>query len=156
MIDSVEAEEDDGAQACAEDAVIVVHARPAKRRRQRCGVCERRCARFDNGEGRRRWRALDLGVVRAFIEADAPRVSCPEHGVVVAHVPWARHGTGHTLAFNDTVAWLATHCSKTTVIQLMQIGWRTVGGICARVWADVEHRVDLLAGLTRIGPRPSP
>lgn len=151
VIDSVEAEEDDSAQACAEDTVIVAYARPAKRRRQRCGVCERRCARFDNGEGRQRWRALDLGVVWGFIEADAPLVSCPEHGVVVAHVPWARHGTGHTLAFDDTVAWLATHCSKTTVVQLLRIGWRTVGGICARVWADVEQRVDLLVGLTRIG-----
>jgi transposase len=90
-------------------------------------------------------------VVRAFIEADAPRVSCPEHGVVVTHVPWARHGTGHTLAFDDTAAWLATHCSKTTVTQLLRIGWRTVGNICARVWSDVEHRVDLLAGLRRIG-----
>ncbi|MCX5314007.1 ISL3 family transposase [Streptomyces sp. NBC_00154] len=151
VVASVEAEEGNGAEAGPWDVVIVAHARPAKRRRQRCGVCGRRCARFDNGEGRRRWRALDLGVVRAFIEADAPRVSCPEHGVVVAHVPWARHGAGHTLAFDDTVAWLATHCSKTTVVQLLRIGWRTVGGICARVWSDVEQRVDLLAGLTRIG-----
>jgi transposase len=150
VIDSMEAEEgvDPGG---SEDVVIVAHVRPAKGRRQRCGVCERRCARFDNGEGRRRWRALDFGSVRAFIEADAPRVSCPEHGVVVAHVPWARHGTGHTLAFDDTVAWLATHCAKSTVTQLMRIGWRTVGNICARVWADIEQRVDLLAGLTRIG-----
>ncbi|MGI5134631.1 MULTISPECIES: ISL3 family transposase [unclassified Streptomyces] len=151
VIDLVEAEEDDSAEAGAEDVVIVAHAHPAKRRRQRCGVCKRRCARFDSGEGRRRWRALDLGAVRVFIEADAPRVSCPEHGVVVAHVPWARHGAGHSLAFDDTVAWLATHCAKTTVTQLMRIGWRTVGNICARVWADVEARVDLLAGLRRIG-----
>lgn len=46
---------------------------------------------YDRGEGRRRWRHLDLGVVRSFIEAEAPRVRCPEHGVVVAWVPWARH-----------------------------------------------------------------
>ena len=151
VVDSVEAEESEGPEAGPEDMVIVAHARPVKRRRQRCGICERRCARFDNGEGRRRWRALDLGVVRAFIEADAPRVSCPEHGVVVAHVPWARHRAGHTLAFDDTAAWLATHCSKTTVTQLLRTGWRTVGNICARVWSDVEQRVDLLAGLTRIG-----
>lgn len=150
VIDSMEAEESDDPGG-SEDVVIVAHVRPAKGLRQRCGVCERRCARFDNGEGRRRWRALDLGSVRAFIEADAPRVSCPEHGVVVAHAPWARHGAGHTLAFDDTVAWLATHCAKSTVTQLMRIGWRTVGNICARVWADVEQRVDLLAGLTRIG-----
>ena len=25
-------------------------------------------------------RALDLGVVRCFVEADAPRVACPRHG----------------------------------------------------------------------------
>jgi len=35
----------------------------------------------------RRWRALDLGTVWAYLEADAPQVSCPVHGVVVAAVP---------------------------------------------------------------------
>src|SRR5260370_8098437 len=38
---------------------------------------------YDAGAGRRRWRALDLGTVRAVLEADAPRVRCPDHGVVV-------------------------------------------------------------------------
>lgn len=137
VIEQVEAEE---SEAGDDDGVLVIvaHARPAKGRRQRCGVCERRCAKYDNGEGRRRWRALDLGVVRAFIEADAPRVSCPEHGVTVAAVPWARHGAGHTYAFDTQVAWLATCCSKTAVTQLMRIGWRTVGAVVARVWADAE------------------
>jgi transposase len=147
----VEAEEPDAGEDGPEDVLIVVHARPAKGRRQRCGICQRRCARYDNGEGRRRWRALDLGTLQAVIEADAPRVSCPEHGVTAAAVPWARHGAGHTLPFDDTVAWLATHCSKTAITQLMRIGWRTVGAICTRVWAGVEQRVDLLAGLRRIG-----
>ena len=39
-----------------------------------CGECGRRCAGYDRGEGRRRWRALDAGTVRVFIEADGPRV----------------------------------------------------------------------------------
>ena len=86
------------------DQVVVVQVRPARGAAARCGVCRRRCGRYDNGEGRRRWRALDLGTVQAVLEADAPRVSCREHGVVVAHVPWARHGAGHTLEFDDTVA----------------------------------------------------
>jgi transposase len=150
VIEGVETEECDP-DAEDGDVLIVVHARPARGRRQRCGICQRRCARYDSGEGRRRWRALDMGTLRAVIEAEAPRVFCPEHGVTVAAVPWARHGAGHTLAFDDTVAWLATHCSKTTVTQLLRIGWRTVGNICARVWAEVEQRVDLLAGLRRIG-----
>ena len=48
--------------------------------------------------------ALDLGTVQAFVEAEAPRVCCPVHGIVVAAVPWARHGAGHTLGFDQTVA----------------------------------------------------
>src|SRR5262245_15693858 len=75
------------------DAVIVA-ARPRKGAARRCPWCARRCALADRGEGRRRWRAVDLGEMKAFVEADAPRVSCPQHGVVVAAVPWARHSVG--------------------------------------------------------------
>ena len=131
--------------------LIVGHVRPTSRQRSRCGVCRRRCPGYDAGAGRRRWRALDLGMVVAVVEADAPRVVCREHGVVVAHVPWARHDAGHTLAFDDQVAWLATRASKSTVVELMRIAWRTVGSIIARVWADVEAQHDRFAGLRRIG-----
>ena len=132
-------------------AVVVVHARPVARARRRCGLCGARCPRYDLGAGRRRWRALDLGTVQAFIEADAPRVSCARHGVVVAEVPWARHGGGHTRAFDDTVAWLVCHTSKSAVRQLLRIAWPTVGAIITRVSADIDARVDRLAGLRRIG-----
>ncbi len=125
-----------------EDAeVVVAHVRPTRSRRGRCGRCDRRCRGYDRGEGRRRWRALDLGTVRAVLEADAPRVRCPQHGVVVAAVPWARHGAGHTQAFDDTVAWLAVQCSKTAVTELMRIAWRTVGAIITRVSADIDAAV---------------
>jgi len=135
-----------------EDAeTLVARVRPRARARGRCGVCRRRCPGYDRGEGRRRWRALDLGTFRAFVEAEAPRVSCREHGVVVAHVPWARHDAGHTLAFDATAAWLATRTSKSTLEQLLRIAWRTVGAIVARVVADGVAARDPLAGLRRIG-----
>ena len=54
--------------------VLVVHVRPGRAACGRCGVCRRRCGGYDPGEGRRRWRTLDVGAVRAFVEADAPRV----------------------------------------------------------------------------------
>jgi diadenosine tetraphosphatase ApaH/serine/threonine PP2A family protein phosphatase len=73
----------------------------------------------DQGEGRRRWRALDLGVVRAFLEADAPQV------------PWARHDRGFSRAFEDTAAWLAVHTSRVAVAELLWVAWRTVGRIVA-------------------------
>ena len=94
---------------------------------------------------------MDLGTVPAVLEADAARVTCAEHGVVVAGVPWARHDAGHTYAFDQTVAWLATQSSKATVTQLMRIAWRTVGSIISRVWADVDAGCDRLDGLRRIG-----
>jgi transposase len=105
----------------------------------------------DRGEGRRRWRALDLGTVPTWLEADAPRVNCPEHGVVVASVPWARHGAGHTRGFDDMAAWLATHCAKSAVEELMRVAWRTVGSIVTRVAADARAATDPLDKLVRIG-----
>jgi transposase len=131
--------------------IVVAFVRPGRGQRRRCGLCRRRCPGYDQGAGRRRWRTLDLGTVRGFVEADAPRVSCPQHGVVVAAVPWARHGAGHTLGFDQSVAWLATVCAKSAVTDLMRIAWRTVGAVVARVWADTQARVDLLDGLKRIG-----
>ena len=53
---------------------VVVAVRPSWRERDRCGVCRRRSPGFDLGEGRRRWRALDLGTTFAYVEADAPWV----------------------------------------------------------------------------------
>ena len=149
VVEDVEfAEDGDGDEG---DGVLVAHCRVVRAARGRCGICLRRCGRYDTGQGRRRWRGMDLGTVQVVLEADAPRVSCREHGVVVAHVPWARHGAGHTLAFDETVAWLATQTSKVAVTELMRIAWRTVGAIITRVWADVEKLGDRLDGLTRIG-----
>jgi len=133
------------------DESVVVSCRLRKSVRLRCGVCERRSGRYDSGGGRRRWRALDAGPVKVFIEADAPRVMCRDHGVTVAWVPWARHGAGHTRAFDDQVAWMVTHTSKSAVVELMRIAWRTVGAIAARVVADARAACDPFDGLERIG-----
>ena len=130
---------------------VVVSCRPRANAARRCGQCSRRASRYDQGEGRRRWRALDAGTIKVFIEADAPRVACRDHGVVVAAVPWARHGAGHTRDFDDTVAWLAVQCSKTAVTELLRVAWRTVGAIIGRVQADIDSGVDRFDGLRRIG-----
>lgn len=141
----------DGVEFDDQDEVAVFLVRPRKGAKGRCGRCQRRCPGYDQGEGRRQWRAPDLGLYRTFLEADAPRVSCPEHGVVVASVPWARHDARHTLVFEDTVAWMATRTSKSTLELLLRIAWRTVGAIVARVVADGVAARDPLAGLRRIG-----
>jgi hypothetical protein len=72
VIEDVEFEDDDG--------VVVVYVRPRRPRKRRCGRCEQPAPGFDNGEGRRRWRGLDLGMVKVVLEADAPRVHCVDAG----------------------------------------------------------------------------
>jgi hypothetical protein len=69
---------------------------------------------------------LDLGTTLCLLEADAPRVRCKQHGVVVAAVPW-----------------LAVNTSKTAICQLMRIAWRSVGRICERVTAEAKAGRDL-------------
>ena len=133
------------------DGALVVAVRPNWRERRRCGICRRRCPGYDEGDGRRRWRALDLGTSRCYLEAEAPRVSCRRHGVVVAAVPWARHGSRFTRSFENQVAWLACQCSKRAVCELMRIAWLTVGGIISRVAAEARTRCDPLDYLVRIG-----
>jgi transposase len=134
-----------------DDERLVVAVRPAARERDRCPHCRRRCPGYDLGEGRRRWRTLDVGTMRGYLEADAPRVSCKTHGVVVAAVPWARHDSAFTRQFEDQVAWLTVQASKTAVSQLMRVAWRTVGWICTRVSDEALATRDLFCGLTRIG-----
>jgi len=130
---------------------IVVSVGPKSREKRRCGVCGRRCPWEDAGEGRRRWRALDLGTTFAYVEANAPRVYCKQHRVVVAAVPWARHDSRFTIPFEDQVCWLAVHATRKAVSELMRVTWRTVGNICRRVAEEALADGDQLRGLKRIG-----
>jgi transposase len=145
VIESVELEPEGGAE------VLVARVRPTRSRRGRCGRCRRRAPGYDRGEGRRRWRGLDLGTTRLYLEANAPRVSCAEHGVMVAAVPWARHGSRFTTGFEDTAAWLAAHVALSTLAVLLRVTWRSVAGIVVRVVAELAGRSDRLTGLRRIG-----
>jgi transposase len=86
---------------------------------------------------------LDLGTSFAYLEAEAPRVSCKVHSVVVAAVPWARHDSSFTRSFEEQVAWLTVHTSKTAVSELMRIAWRSVSWICQRVAAEAQAQRDL-------------
>lgn len=130
---------------------LVVTARPRWGELPRCGRCRRPARWYDRGGGRRRWRHLDFATVRVVIEAATPRVACPEHGPTVAAVPWARHASRFTTAFEDTCAWLTARTPASTVATLLRVTWRAVTGIVARVVTEASARIDRLDGLRRIG-----
>jgi transposase len=145
VVKKVDLDFDDGAP------VLTVQVRPVAARRSRCSQCGRRRPGEDQGGGTRSWRGLDMGVVKVFLMGPAPRVRCPEHGVVVAEVPWARATSRSTRWFEDETAWLAANAASTTVATLMRSTWRTVVAIVGRVTAELGGKTDRLAGLRRIG-----
>jgi transposase len=97
-----------------------------------------------------RWRRLDLGANRCMIECRLRRLCCPDCGVDLEAVPWARFDARHTRDLGDVVAWLAQRMAKTPIAGLLRIGWDTVGQIVERVVADhLDHR--RLCGVIAIG-----
>src|SRR5262245_40512131 len=71
----------------------------------------------------------------AFLHARVPRIECPEHGVRLVTVPWARPGSGFTLLFEAFVM---------TLVKGMPVAAtaRLVGEHDTRLWRVVEHCVD--------------
>lgn len=83
------------------------------------------------------WRHLDLGVWRLEVQANLRRLRCPEHGVHVEGVPFARDGARFTRDFENLVAWLATKTDKTATCRLARIDWQTIGRIVERVGEEL-------------------
>ena len=131
---------------------IVVRVRPHRREQLRCPVCGRRCECHDH-EPTRRWRAMDLARSKCHLEYRPARVSCPEHGTLVERVPWARRRSRFTRDFEDWVACLAVRCCMSAVARVARVEWHSVGGICKRVYDEVEAQrgVARFDGLRRIG-----
>jgi transposase len=122
-----------------------------RRRRLVCPRCE---FSTPDRENRQRhdsvWRHLDLGVWRLEIHAQLRRLRCPEHGVRVEGVPFARPGARFTRDFEDLVAWLATKTDKTATCRLTRIDWATIGRIIERVGEEHLAAEDRLSELFEI------
>ncbi|WLP88743.1 ISL3 family transposase [Gordonia sp. NB41Y] len=130
---------------------VVVTVRAHAQTRSRCPRCHKRCPGYDQSNQPRRWRHLDLGGWRCYLQASVRRVRCPEHGVLTEEVPWARPGAKVTRAFDDTAAWLTAHCPATAVCEYLRVSWRTVTRSVERVVTDYVGTIDRLDNLRRIG-----
>jgi len=121
-----------------EEEILIIRARPLVRDTFRCPHCGKVCKGYDSYRKLRRWRSLDLGSTRVYLEAVAPRIQCPAHGVIVAKVPWARHDSDYTYDFETAVTWLALHATAQDVSEYFRIDWHTVGSIARRVQSSLE------------------
>lgn len=134
-------------------AHLLINARPNKWHMDDCPYCHKQCPRYDEqSKHPRRWRSLDFGGVIVEIEYHTHRICCPEHGVLVADVPWAFPASHFTKDFDMTAAWLAKYIPQSSVALYMRIDWKTVGNCISRarefLEPDVTKRLD---GLVNIG-----
>lgn len=92
-----------------------------------CPICGKPASGYDKRS--RRWRHLDTCRFPTYVEAEVPRVQCPEHGVRQVRVPWAEEGSGFTALFESLVIdWLK--CATTSeVARLMRLSWGAVDRI---------------------------
>ena len=134
-----------------EAGIVVSVRRRAVRHTCPCGWSTR--ARFD--AGRRRWRDLDVGEQKVWLEAEVARIDCRACGRVrTEDVPWARPGARCSRDVEDTIAWLAQPMDKTAIAILMRCAWRTVDSVVKRVVTEhlqADGDLDRLNGLRRIG-----
>ena len=127
-----------------------VQVRAKVRKRGQCGRCGRRSPWFDQGDGPRSWRHVDAGMATVEIVGAARRVECGSCGPTVAAVPWARHASAFTRAFEDLVVHDAVVGNKQAAADRYGISWRAVNNMCVRLATEALGRVDLLDGLIAV------
>lgn len=130
-----------------------IYARPNRWHQNDCPFCHKRCVPYDvQTKHPRKWRALDWGGTLVDVLYNTHRIQCPEHGVVVADVPWAYPGSGFTKDFDLTVGFLAVYLPRSAVSEYMRIDWETVGRCVHRTLNDIEpERSRRLDNLVNIG-----
>jgi zinc-finger of transposase IS204/IS1001/IS1096/IS1165 len=77
-----------------------------RRKRPICSGCGARGLKVKDHRVKR-WRHLDAGGVRCYIECRLRRLYCPGRGDLPEHVEWARGRARYTRDFDDLTAWLA-------------------------------------------------
>ncbi len=131
------------------DRVLVTVA--LRRPRLRCPKCSYSTRHRESRQGHDSvWRHLDLGAWRLEVHARLRRLRCPEHGVHVEGVPFARDGARFTRDLDDLICWLATKTDKTATCRLTRIDWHTIGRVIECVGSELLAAEDRLSDLFEI------
>ena len=80
------------------------------------------------------WRHLNFFQHECYLHARVPRVSCPDCGVHLVEVPWARKGSGFTLLFEAMVIAMSEHMAVCEVSS-------HVAEFDTKLWRILRHYV---------------
>lgn len=99
-----------------------------------CPTCKRSgCAVHDTE--RKSWRHLNFFQHETYLHARIPRVKCPECGVRLDSVPWARDGSGFTLLFESFIMMMAPAMAVSKIAEV-------VSEHDTRLWRILHHYVN--------------
>lgn len=116
-----------------EPGQIIVTVRLA-RRRLRCPDCTFSTrAIYDHRPKPSKWRHLDVCGQPLVIACSLRRLACPNHGVRIEQVPFARPGTRVTYDFENLVVWCVTSMDRTAAAVRCRVAWRAINKIIERV-----------------------
>lgn len=101
---------------------VDVYVGHAKGVRFSCPECGLELAAYDHS-AKRIWRHLDSCQFMTYLHASPPRVSCPEHGVRQARLPWAEAGSRFTHLFEALAINVLLAANIERAAGLLRISW---------------------------------
>lgn len=132
-------------QACFQEVegveAIVVSVEPRLNSRPICSKCNRNASIYDHQPGKRRFRFIPLWGWPVFLEYQMRRVHCPDDGVLIESVPWAKGKSRVTCVMEHFLAQWARKLSWKEVAQSFEVSWQTVfRSVCSIVDYGLKHR----------------
>lgn len=95
-----------------------------------CPECKR--AMHLHGYVKRKWRHLDTCQMKTIIEAEVPRVKCPDHQTEMVQVPWAEGSSRFTDYFERRAILLLQECNIKAATRHLRISWEAADRIKER------------------------
>jgi transposase len=128
---------------------VNIHLKPDPRRKLRCPECQCVCPGYDR-LGQRSWRHVPLWGIPVWLHYRPRRVQCPEHGILVEHMPWSVGKSPYARDYMLFLARWARRLSWKETASIFRCSWEAVRRSVAWVveWG-LEHRS--LDGVTALG-----
>jgi len=132
-------------QACFQEVegveAIVVSVEPRQNSRPVCSKCNRNASTYDHRPGKRKFRFIPLWGWPVFLEYRMRRVNCPNDGVVIESVPWAKGKSRITCVMEHFLAQWARKLSWKEVAQTFEVSWQSVyRSVASIVEYGLKHR----------------
>ncbi|EQD75583.1 transposase IS204/IS1001/IS1096/IS1165 family protein [mine drainage metagenome] len=96
-----------------------------------CPICRKECMVYDHLK-ERVWRDLDSIEFMTFVHADPPRISCKEHGIIEAVMPWTEKRSRFTMRFETRSIRMLQHMDTLNFTDIMYLSWKQVWNIMER------------------------